>query len=222
MMASWALEGLMESVLAETDMGAWYRDRVEILVLPFMDKDGVEDGDQGKNRTPHDHNRDYVGDSIYPSVAAIRRFVPAWSDERLRMALDLHCPWIRGGGDEKSSNQRIFLVGNPSQETWKNQQQFAHVLERVQTGPLVYNIKHNLPWGEKWNTLKEPRSCSRWAAGIPGVLFATTLELPYADVAGVPVTDHSARMFGRDLAEAIRTYIEKHVPPAGDDQNGRA
>jgi hypothetical protein len=218
MMASWALEGLMESFLAEYDTGAWYRDCVEMLVLPLMDKDGVEDGDQGKNRTPHDHNRDYFGESLYPSVAALRRFVPTWSAGRLRMALDLHCPWIRGGGDGTSSNQRIFLVGNPSPEIWQKQQEFGRVLQQVRTGPLSYDVKHNLPWGEKWNTLEEPRSCSRWAADLPGVLFATTVELPYADVAGDPVTAQSARRFGYDLAEAMKAFLSKYAPAGKDGQ----
>lgn len=33
-----------------------------------MDKDGVEQGDQGKNRIPRDHNRDYIGQSVHASV----------------------------------------------------------------------------------------------------------------------------------------------------------
>ncbi len=83
MMASWSLEGLMDEVLADTTDGRWLREHVEFLVVPFMDKDGVEDGDQGKNRRPHDHNRDYLGESIYPEVAAWRAFVPGWSEGRL-------------------------------------------------------------------------------------------------------------------------------------------
>jgi hypothetical protein len=216
MMASWALQGIMELVLTDSEDGQWFRDHVELLVLPFMDKDGVEDGDQGKNRTPHDPNRDYLGTSIYPSVAALRRFVPEWAEGRLRIALDMHCPWIRGGGDEKSSNQRIFFVGNPAREIWDNQQEFCKVLQEVQTGPLVYKVKHNLPWGEKWNTLKEPRSCSRWAAELPEVLFASTVEIPYADVAGAPVTPATAQAFGRDLARAMRAYLESQ-PMGGAD-----
>ncbi len=210
MMASRALEGLMDAVLADTPDGRWLREHVELAVIPFMDKDGVEDGDQGKNRKPHDHNRDYLGESIYPSVAALKQFVPQWSQGKLRLAFDLHCPYIRGGGDGPSSNERIFFVGNPSQEMWERQQQFCRVLQEVQTGPLVYNPKNNLPWGQAWNTLKEPRSCSRWTATLPGVLVATTIEIPYANVAGTPVTAESARALGRDLARAIRAYLEKH------------
>jgi len=211
MMASWALEGVVDAVLADTPLGRWFRENVELAAVPFMDKDGVEDGDQGKNRKPHDHNRDYLGESIYPSVAALKEFVPKWSRGRLRLAIDMHCPYIRGGGDGTSSNERIFFVGNPSREMWERQQQFCRILQQVQSGPLVYNVKNNLPWGEKWNTLKEPRSCSRWTASLPGILVGTTIEIPYANVAGQPVTVESARALGHDLARAIRTYLETHA-----------
>lgn len=53
MMASWVLEGLLEKVLADTPDGRWLREHVEFLAIPFMDKDGVEEGDQERtaNRT---------------------------------------------------------------------------------------------------------------------------------------------------------------------------
>jgi murein tripeptide amidase MpaA len=41
---------------ADTPEGRLARERFRFLAVPFMDKDGVEDGDQGKNRRPRDHN----------------------------------------------------------------------------------------------------------------------------------------------------------------------
>ena len=207
MMATWAMEGLLEAVLADTQTGSWFRDNVEILAVPFMDTDGVEDGDQGKNRKPHDHNRDYLGRSIYPSVAALREFVPGWSQGKLRIGLDMHCPYIRGGGDGPSSNQRVFFVGNPSPEMQRGLDRLSETLQGVQTGPLRHDPKHNIAWGKAWNTLKEPRSSARWTAELPGVLVGTTVEIPYADVAGVPVTVDSAKSLGCDLAVAIKSYL---------------
>ncbi len=207
MMASWALEGLIESVLADADHGRWLRENVQFLIVPFVDKDGVEAGDQGKNRKPHDHNRDYLGPSIYPSVAAIRQLVPKWSQGRLDLALDLHCPWIRGGGDGPGSNEQIVLVGGPGAETWARQQAFGKALQEVQRGPLVYHPKHNIPHGVGWNTGDQPRSCARWAAMLPGTHTAVTVELPYATAGGKPVTIESARAFGHDLARAIRKHL---------------
>ena len=65
-MASHVLEGILSGVLADDDCGRRWREGWQVVAAPFMDKDGVEDGDQGKNRRPHDHNRDYgkIGNKV--------------------------------------------------------------------------------------------------------------------------------------------------------------
>lgn len=69
MMASYALEGLIQWVATDSDPDArWLRERVQFIIVPFVDLDGVEDGDQGKNRRPHDHGRDYEGASIFAAT----------------------------------------------------------------------------------------------------------------------------------------------------------
>lgn len=209
MMASWALEGMMEAVLAPNDIGRRLRDQVEFLIIPIVDLDGVEQGDQGKNRRPHDHNRDYLGESIYPTVAATREFVPDWSQGKLRVALDMHCPYIRGGGDKPGSNHQIFFVGIPPEAHARRLVQFSRILEQVQTGTLRYEAKHNLPWGKAWNTLKEPKMFATWAANLPDIALATTLELPYATAGADAVTVESARALGGDLSCALANFLDQ-------------
>ena len=205
MMASHVLEGLLSSALAPDGDGPWFRENVELLAVPFMDADGVEQGDQGKNRRPHDHNRDYAGTSRYASVRALRVLAPAWSKGRLRVALDLHCPWIRGG-----MNERIYLVGNADPAIWAQQQAFGRLLERVRSGPLVYRASDNLAFGKSWNApanYKGGKSCSRWAGELAGIRLASTIEFPYANVARKTITAEAARAFGADLARALRRYL---------------
>jgi len=206
MMASCVLEGILEAMLAQSKDGYWFRRNVEVMAIPFMDKDGVQDGDQGKNRKPHDHNRDYIGESIYPSVAALRTLVPNWSQGRLKVALDLHCPHIRG-----QHNEVIYIVGSADPDIWQQQCEFGEILEAVQTGPLVYKAKDNLPFGKGWNTGGNYGSgvcCKNWAGQIDGVRLAATFEIPYANAGGGEVTTDSARAFGHDVARALREYIE--------------
>jgi hypothetical protein len=215
--ASFSLEGILASVLSNTEEGRWYRKNVEILAVPFMDKDGVEDGDQGKNRRPHDQNRDYEQDSIYSSVKALKEFVPTWSQGRLHLFLDMHCPYIRGGGDNPGSNERIFFVLGPEPDQTVELDKFSRILEEVQTGPLVYSARHSLPWGKSWNNAEQGlvRNSSSWFATQPGILWAATIEIPYANVGGPkPVTAEGARAFGRDLAKAIRRYLQTHAVAA--------
>lgn len=205
MIVSYSLEGLMETVLSDTDSGHWFQNNVEFLIIPFMDKDGVEDGDQGKNRRPHDHNRDYIN-SIYPSVKAIRSYVSRWSGKKLEVAIDLHCPYISG-----KYNEVIYLVGSSDPAIWRQQQKFADILESVCEGQLPYSAESSLPYGAAWNTSANYgkfKSFSRWAGEQPGVRLSTTIEIPYANVGTSVVTTDNARAFGRDLANALRHYLE--------------
>jgi hypothetical protein len=209
MIASYTLEGLLEVILSDTEPGHWFQNNVEVLVVPFVDKDGVEDGDQGKNRRPHDHNRDYINSSIYPSVKAIRNFVPQWSNTKLKAVIDLHCPYIRG-----KYNEVIYLVGSSDSAIWQQQQEFAKILESVCKGQLPYSAKSSLPFGTDWNTAKnygKLKSSSRWAGEQSGVRLATTIEIPYANVGTTVVTADNARAFGHDLARAVRLYLENFV-----------
>jgi hypothetical protein len=204
-MASYVLEGFLAAALDDTKDGRWFRDNVEVLAIPFVDKDGVEAGDPGKNRKPYDHNRDYKGESIYPSVAAIRSLVPFWSRGRLSVAIDLHCPWIRG-----PHNEVLYMVGQPDPAMWQRQVAFGKVLEEVQRGPLKYRTLDNLPFGQAWNTGKtygSRMSCSMWAAKLQGIGLATSFEVPYANAAGRPVDADNARAFGHDLMRAVRLYL---------------
>ncbi|MCL4207263.1 MAG: hypothetical protein KJ000_32680 [Pirellulaceae bacterium] len=204
-MSSYVLEGLVAAALADTEDGRWFRENVHLVAIPFVDKDGVEQGDQGKNRKPRDHNRDYVGESVHPSVAAIRSFVPDWSRGRLDVALDLHCPWIRG-----QYNEVIYMVGNSDPEMWQRQVAFGKVLEEVQQGPLKYRAADNLPFGQAWNTggnYSQGMSFSRWASQLEGIGLVTTFEVPYANAAGGTVDADSARAFGQDVFRAVRRYL---------------
>jgi hypothetical protein len=204
-MASYTLEGFLAAALADSDNGRWFREHAHLLAVPFVDKDGVQQGDQGKNRKPHDHNRDYRDPSIYPSIAAIRTRLPAWSRGRLDVALDLHCPWIRG-----PHNEVIYMVGSADPVIWQRQETFGAILQRVQRGPLKYRAADNLPFGKAWNTQAnygEGVSFGRWASQLDGIRLASTFEIPYANAAGTPVDADSARAFGHDLLRAVREFV---------------
>jgi hypothetical protein len=208
MMASYALEGIVEATLADDETGRWLRDNIGFLAAPFVDKDGVEEGDQGKGRDPHDHNRDYAAPCLYPEVQAMRERAREWAGRGLRFHLDLHCPGIRGVHHEE-----VYFVGLPNLEAWSRAEAFAATLARVARGPLPYRVRDNLPYGEDWNTEGEPapsgeyRDASDWTAALPHVWFGATIEIPYANVQGAEVNARSARAFGRDLAAAIREHL---------------
>lgn len=209
-MASYFLEGVLEAILAEDEIGSWLRANVDCAVVPFMDKDGVEAGDQGKNRAPHDHNRDYGGetaDSIYPEVAAVRQWVTTRpQEEKSCIVLDLHCPHIRG-----NANEYVYFVGVPDQQIWQEVNELSTIWETLSSGSIRFEKSNNLPFGEKWNTGSNygaGKSCTKWASELSNVRLSAALEMPYANASGAEVTPESCRELGRSLAEALRIYLE--------------
>ena len=204
-MANYAMEGIIETVLGDRDEGRWLAGNVEFAVVPFVDKDGVEDGDQGKNRRPHDHNRDYAGVSLYASTRALREFAPRWSEGRLSVALDLHCPWIRGFW-----NEQVYIVGSSDAVMWREQVRFAEALASIPPRALPFSLHNALPFGQDWNVAANYGGFTnfvRWARQALGVRLATSIEIAYANAEGVEVTPLRARAFGHDLARALCRYL---------------
>jgi len=200
--ANYVLEGLIAAVLADDQEGRWLREQAEFFIVPFVDKDGVEEGDQGKLRRPHDHWLDYAGRSIYPEVRAIRKRVAAWYAGRMHVALDIHCPYM--------TDRHIYLAGSADPRIAAALQRFSRLLASFATGPLRYDPRHNMPFGKGWNTPRtygQHKSMALWAEQFPEMRLAATLEVPYAQVESEPVTPQSARRFGRDLARALYAFL---------------
>jgi hypothetical protein len=200
--ASYAIEGLIEHALASD----WFQRHVEVRVVPFVDWDGVEDGDQGKNRRPRDHGRDYAEPGLYPEPRAIREWLAEWRHGPEWVWLDLHCPWMSG-----PHNECAYIVGSQDQDNWREQQRFGQFLETAAPSPLNYRASDNLPYGQAWNTGRNFElglSPVCWAVRQPRLRMAAALEIPYANANGREVTAEAAGAFGRDLAIALLNYLE--------------
>jgi hypothetical protein len=202
--ANYVLEGAIGAILADDSTGEWYREHVETAVVPFVDKDGVEEGDQGKYRRPHDHWHDYAGESIYSAVSSLRKLMESFDDGTPLTYVDLHCPWLHGGRHET-----IHFVGNSSGNNWLAIQRLSARLEQRQKGQLTFAKGDNLPFGAAWNLDQgKPLTSHNWVQTLRNVRLATVLEFPYARVRGMPVDAHAARRFGSDLAVALRCFME--------------
>lgn len=208
MMANYIMEGIIDEIM-NGDHTGFLQNHVEFLMVPFMDKDGVEQGDQGKHRIPRDHNRDYSARSIYSSTKTLRMEIPKWLEDKPLVALDLHCPWIK-----YDNNEIICLVGSSNPEIAEEQVLFSEILQTVQSGPLTFNKDNFLPFGKDWNSglnYEKGLSFDKWASTLTGVLLASTIETPYANNEGQQVTQESARNFGRDIANALNAYLKMKI-----------
>lgn len=208
MMANYVMEGMISSILADDPVMTKLRESTEFWVIPFIDKDGVEDGDQGKYRAPRDHNRDYDGKSLYCSTGALREQIPGWSQNKLKVMMDLHCPWIKG-----PLNEVIYLVGSSNSAVEKQQRIFMDQLAAQNKGPLKFDMTQGIvAYGTAWNTAKnttQGMSSTQWGATIPGMKLASSFEIPYSVHNKEPMTPEKLRLFGRDMAFALATYLNQ-------------
>lgn len=204
--ASYVLEGFLAACAAGDAL-----DGVTVHAVPFVDVDGVERGDQGKNRAPHDHNRDYVDGNaltddvgpIYRSTRAVTEYVNGLATTgSLHATLDFHCPY-KWGGD----NDRPFFV-EPAEDTPADVAALADALaERSAGDDLSFDPTpgvgiHQFD-GQSERLL---HTFSRFAEQA-GADLATTFEVPYVGTEADPVTPHAARTLGRRLAAALDAQL---------------
>jgi hypothetical protein len=194
-MANFVLEGIIEVWQSLPELFQ----RFDLHAIPFIDKDGVEEGDQGKFRKPHDHNRDFTDAPLYAVTRALMEQAPQWPG-RCVFYLDMHCPWIRHG-----RNEELFFLGLPP-ESHPELQRFMAILQSTQRGQLPFDARHTIMPGQEWYQSDAP-TAARWVRESLKPPIATTLEVPYALAGGQTVTPDNARAFGRDLGQALAVYL---------------
>ncbi|MDD6981353.1 MAG: hypothetical protein PUJ21_06410 [Clostridia bacterium] len=189
----YVLEGVLKELTAAPIA------HTHILAVPFVDYDGVVDGDQGKGRAPHDHNRDYDPDStpLYPEVAAIRTYA---AHNGCHYGFDFHSPWHKGG-----ENDRVFIVRN-SIEKQARFDRFSALLERALTPNAMHysSADDRLPM-TGWNQPKPTFGYSMMDR--PECDLAFTLESTYFGTAENPVTCERLVALGVCFAKALKSYL---------------
>ena len=193
-MASYVLEGFIETAMSETPAGRSFRQRFVLYAVPMMDKDGVQAGDQGKWRFPHDHNRDYGVASIYPEVIALQKLA---REVDVKLAVDFHCPSLRG-----ESHEVFYFVGVGHPQIRDNIDELKRWIgeerpQEIRTAP--FNWVRDPPAKAPQN-LKGGKF-SEWFAYIPGIKLAATFEIPYTQ-ASCNMDASMARDYGRSLLRA--------------------
>lgn len=195
---TYVLESVLHSFIASPIEG------YQIFCVPFVDFDGVIDGDQGKNRAPWDHNRDYPIDgssSIYSSCRAIRDFS---DNNTIAYAFDFHSPYHKGGQNDK------VYIPYPYAEDAARLDRFSDILEKkITKDSLPYDKRHNFPADTDWNKSTNP-TFARYMINCAGRPMALTLETPYfGNPENASVTTLSSlSALGKCFYEALREYIQ--------------
>ncbi len=194
--AEFVLEGLLTQII---ESNSCLKEMFDILIVPFMDLDGVQDGDQGKSRLPHDHNRDYIDEPIYASVRALYQLTEG---KKIANALDLHCP-ARWGG----SHNYVSITGNPSPR-YEQERIFSTLLvKNAKDCTIPYDPKNDLLFGMGWNCVPNQPNSTNWFTR-KGAKLAFTFEIPFFGEREIPYGQDELRDFGKCVAVALEEYVK--------------
>lgn len=190
---SYVLEGVL------TELADNLIEGLRVICVPFMDYDGVCAGDQGKNRIPYDHNRDYEFDKepIYNTVKFIRDFV---KNHKIKYAFDFHSPWHRYG-----INDCVFFAQKNYRQL-NNMDNLAAMLEKANKGnSLKYYAKDNIKPDVDWNKSDAP-CFGPYMGRMTDSLIAVSVETCYFGKEDSVFTDEGAVRFGRNFAKALKQF----------------
>ena len=169
-----------------------------ILFVPFVDYDGVFDGDQGKARIPHDHNRDYLDEPIYPEIRAIMAHADKYG---LKYGFDLHSPWHKGG-----VNDKIFVVRNRTDKLDKFDRFSDIFAGEITADSMSYAKENDFPPCFDWN---QPSANFGFTMNSrPDCDLAFSLETAYFGTENDKVSQKKLIELGRCFARAIKKYME--------------
>ncbi|MBE6656823.1 MAG: hypothetical protein E7604_00090 [Ruminococcaceae bacterium] len=188
----YVLEGVIDTMLSE--LPAEY----SVLAVPFVDLDGVLDGDQGKNRRSHDHNQDYDDTPVYEVTAALKAFS---REHALSCTFDFHSPWHIG-----PQNDHIFF--SHSTEAMKpHADRFGERLAADTAHlPLRYTGNWDVGPNEQWNNENSINS-KNYYSRLPGVRLTVTIETPYFGVDDGKISQDAMLIFGRTCGNSIAAHI---------------
>lgn len=199
--AGYVVEGITAAFLEDSELGQWLRDNIELHVVPFVDIDGSVEGDQGKWRLPHDHNRDYT-EFRYPETAALASLI---AETQPDIYLDCHNPKLY-----KYNDNYIYTPyrENPNPKEFV----FSSLLEKYQEGGLNYRTSDNLPFGTSWNSssnYQDGLNATQWVyANIQDIKVARTIEFPFAYSNGALVYPGKLRQFGHGIARTLKAFAQ--------------
>ncbi len=192
--ASYVLEGLLEYLLKAE------KSEYRFFAAPFMDIDGVEDGDQGKARIPHDHNRDYTENPIHETT---RMLMDYFNDKNIYIGIDLHAPWKWG-----ERNDYPFFV--QSKKTLENIKLLSGIFSEITKSDSnkimylpCYDIEPDTDWNLSTNSTASSYFCKKNA------VLGLTIEIPYAGNDDIKYSQSKLREFGKDLGNALYEFLEK-------------
>jgi hypothetical protein len=193
---TWAMDGIFRFLAAGGAPG------IEWWLVPFVDLDGVEDGNYGKDALPFDFNRAWGKLPMRPELKGLQRDIATFSTVTSpSILLDLHAP----GHNEDGVYTHLPHDGRPDEQR-SHVQQWAECLHKQLVEVMGRDEEaywHDMNYISRWD--KNNTVCS-WAwdeMKLPA--FGT--EVSYQSYGGEILDPDGYRKVGRSLALSAMDYL---------------
>ena len=198
-MATWVLEAATDECIRLSD--ALKKMDCNLLVVPFVDFDGVQDGDQGKNRAPHDQNRDYIEDG---AIFAVNRTLMQLPKKKNVIAfVDFHDPWYLGDvNDYLCLIRELKGVHHLTDDFAANLQ--VTTAKNAGSDDIVYRGEHDLfPGDVDWVAIKQNPVTSTAFWRRNNIRMAQSIEIPYFGTPDFEYNTKNVKTLGKNIADAL-------------------
>ncbi|HPE95241.1 MAG TPA: hypothetical protein PLT66_04150 [Bacillota bacterium] len=182
--------------------------RFSIVTVPFVDYDGVVDGDQGKARMPHDHYIDYTA-GIYSTVRAVKQLA---KQHKAILMIDFHSPWQCGGAHDKAVLCCQPCI-NVREEALRSFGRLFEEAALAEPGAFCYHTADDLYPGQGWVSPEPfvPEQTTGFFNQIsPGIKAVMLLETSYFGTKENIASIDGYLALGRALGKAIEGFLTQN------------
>lgn len=197
-----ALDGLLRFLAGDTPQAVRFREEFDCWIVPFVDMDGVINGDYGKDSLPWDFNRAWEALAMRPEVHAIQRDMQRFAARaNPRLALDLHGP----GHSTPDVFTHMPRDGRPFEQIVSVQRlvdcmqdQFPELAPGSMAKPTRYS--------SRWN---EMAMISSWVWDYLDHTTCCNIEISYQSLAEKVLDREGYADIGRRIALGAMTWLDR-------------
>lgn len=198
---SWVLDGVLRFLASNQPAAQGFRAGVDIWVVPFVDLDGVVNGDYGKDAFPWDFNRAWEQLPQRPEVQAIQRDLMRFAQlADRRLVIDLHAP---------GHSTPDLYVQLPREQRPILQQQaalrFAELMASHWPELEAASLSRPTRYPSRWNALS---TLGSWVWDHLERTPEVTIETSYQSLAGRPLDPDGYREIGRRLVLTASAWLD--------------
>jgi hypothetical protein len=199
--SSWVAQGFVDWLVSNDPAAETLRQKADIVVIPIMDVDSVEEGQGGKEQVPHDQDEDWHPQPFFPEVAAGMKSLYALAKAgRLDLLLDLHNPGY------SARDIDFYIAPTPllPPERVANEQNFFNIVQEQMTGAIKFNGRIG-PDSDTYDPVMN-KCVDAWvAAQSQPYVVSLTMETPWNISAG---TQSGYLKTGAQLGRSINLYLQ--------------